>query len=93
LGFDALGRHASQTIGSNPTSTYSYLGSSNTVVAISSGSTTTLSAIDAAGDRVASGSGGAFGYLLADLHGNTACAFGLLPERVIFRAVPSCDIG
>jgi YD repeat-containing protein len=28
--FDALGRHASQTSGTNPTSTYSYLGSSDT---------------------------------------------------------------
>jgi hypothetical protein len=46
------------------------------VVAITAGSTTTASAIDALGDRVATGSGGSFGYLLADLHGNTACAFG-----------------
>ena len=74
--FDALGRHASQTSGTNPTSTYSYVGSSDTVVAITAGSTTTVSAIDALGDRVATGSAGSFGYLLADLHGNTACAFG-----------------
>ena len=72
---DALGRHASQTVGTSPTQTYSYLGSSQTVVAISSGSTTTTSAIDAVGDRVATASGGSFGYLLADLHGNMAAAF------------------
>jgi RHS repeat-associated protein len=40
----------------------------------SSGSTTTLSAIDAVGNRVATGSGGAVGFLLPDLHGNTAGA-------------------
>ena len=73
---DALGRHASQTIGTNPTSSYSYLGSSNTVVAISAGSVTTLSAIDAIGDRVATSSGSSFGYLLPDLHGNELAAVG-----------------
>jgi hypothetical protein len=49
-------------------------------VAISSVSatttTTTLSAIDAIGDRVATSAGGSSGYLLADLHGNAAGAFG-----------------
>jgi hypothetical protein len=46
----------------------------NTVIGIASGSTTTLSAIDAVGNRVATGSGGAVGFLLPDLHGNTAGA-------------------
>ncbi len=35
---------------------------------------TTKSAIDATGSRVATGSGSTYGYLLADLHGNTAGA-------------------
>ncbi|HEX7492034.1 MAG TPA: hypothetical protein VF337_10070 [Candidatus Limnocylindrales bacterium] len=55
---DALGRHASQTVGSGPSSAYSYLGTSDTVVAISSSASTTLSAIDAIGDRVATSGGG-----------------------------------
>jgi hypothetical protein len=46
------------------------------VATIGQGSTTTASAIGALGDRAARGSGGAFGYLLGDLHGNAACAFG-----------------
>jgi hypothetical protein len=45
------------------------------VIAITSGSTTTLSAIDAVGNRVATAAGGgAFGFLLPDLHGNTTGA-------------------
>ena len=71
---DALGRHSSQKIGSDPASTYSYLGSTDTVVAISSGSTVTRSAVDALGDRVATVSGASFGYLLPDLHGNQVAA-------------------
>jgi hypothetical protein len=35
---------------------------------------TTVSAIDAVGNRVATGGGGAVGFLLPDLHGNTAGA-------------------
>ena len=72
---DALGRHASQTVTGQATQTYAYLGSSDTVVAITSGGSTTTSAIDAVGDRVATASSGSFGYLLADLHGNMAAAF------------------
>jgi RHS repeat-associated protein len=72
---DALGRHSSQTIGSNPASIYSYLGTSDGVVAIASGSATTVSAIDAIGDRVATSTSGSFGFLLPDLHGNQAGAF------------------
>jgi RHS repeat-associated protein len=72
---DALGRHASQTITGSPVSTYAYLGTTDIVVKISSNSTTTLSAIDALGSRVATSSGASFGYLLGDLHGNQAAAF------------------
>jgi RHS repeat-associated protein len=71
---DALGRHASRTVGTTPTESYSYLGSTNTVIGITAGSTTTTSAIDAVGNRVATASGGAVGFLLPDLHGNTAGA-------------------
>ena len=71
---DALGRHASRTVGITTPESYSYLGSSNTVIGITSGSTTTVSAIDAVGNRVATWSGGASGFLLPDLHGNTAGA-------------------
>jgi RHS repeat-associated protein len=71
---DALGRHASQTVGTGPASTYSYLGSSDVVVAIAAGGVTTSSAIDAVGNRVATASGGAYGYLLPDLHGNQIAA-------------------
>jgi YD repeat-containing protein len=71
---DALGRHASRAVGANPIESYSYLGSTNTVIGIASSAGTTTSAIDAVGNRVATGSGGAFGFLLPDLHGNTAGA-------------------
>ena len=70
---DALGRHASQTIGST-TSSYAYLGSSDVVVAVTSASSTTTSAVDGLGDRVASAAGGTFGFLVSDLHGNVAGA-------------------
>jgi YD repeat-containing protein len=75
---DALGRHTSRTVGTNPTETYSYLGTSDTVVAIATSAATTVSAIDAVGDRVATGVGTAYGYLLGDLHGNTAAALAFL---------------
>jgi RHS repeat-associated protein len=71
---DALGRHASQTIDKAPTQAYSYLGTSDTIVAINSSGATTVSAIDAVGNRVATGSAAGYGYLLGDLHGNTAAA-------------------
>ena len=58
----------------SPTQTYSYLGAGNTVVSISANGVTTRSAIDATGSRVATGAGAAYGYLLTDLHGNTAGA-------------------
>ena len=44
------------------------------VVSIASSLATTVSAIDAVGNRVATGSGGGYGFLVADLHGNTAGA-------------------
>jgi RHS repeat-associated protein len=76
---DALGRHASQTIGVDPnavTTTYAYLGTSNTVSSMSVGtSVTTTSLIDAIGNRLGQGTPSAFGgYLIADLHGNIVAA-------------------
>jgi YD repeat-containing protein len=71
---DPLGRRASRTIGTAPIESYSYLGSTNTVIGITSGSTTTVSAIDAVVDRVATGSGGAVALLLPDLHGTAAAS-------------------
>ena len=44
------------------------------VVAVTSASSTTTSAVDGLGDRVASAAGGTFGFLVSDLHGNVAGA-------------------
>ena len=73
---DALGRHASRTVGATPTESYSYLGTTDTVIGIGIGTSAgvTTSAIEAVGNRVATGSGGSSGFLLPDLHGNTAGA-------------------
>ena len=67
---DALGRHASQSVTGQPTQTYSYLATTDTIVAISSTAGTTTSAIDAIGDRVSTMTPTSFGYALSDLHGN-----------------------
>ena len=68
---DTLGRHAGQTVGANPTTTYAYLGTADTVSSSAVGGTlTTYSAIDAIGDRLTTGTPGAFAYVLPDLHGN-----------------------
>jgi RHS repeat-associated protein len=67
---DALGRHADQTVGTSPTTTYAYLGTSNTVSSSAVSGVVAYSAIDAIGDRLSTGSASAFGYILPDLHGN-----------------------
>ncbi len=67
---DALGRHASQTIGAGATTSYAYLGTADTISSASQSGTVAYSGIDAIGDRLTSGTSSAFGYLLADLHGN-----------------------
>jgi RHS repeat-associated protein len=51
-----------------------YLGTTDIVVSIAAGSGTTTSAIDALGERVAVSAAGTGGFLLPDLHGNTAGA-------------------
>jgi RHS repeat-associated protein len=71
---DALGRHATQTVGTNPTSTYSYLGTSDSVTTITTSAGTTYSTIDAIGDRLCTGIGTSIGWIVPDLHGNVAAA-------------------
>ncbi len=71
---DALARHRTQVVG-GVTNTYAYAGSSQTVVQIANSTTTTNSAIDALGDRLATKtSAGGFGWLVPDLHGDMAAA-------------------
>ena len=71
---DVLGRHASRTVGTAPTDTYAYLGTSDTVISITTGTTVTLSAIDGQGERVATSTTGVSNWVLNDLHGNVAAA-------------------
>ena len=74
---DALGRNATRTVNGTLDSTYSYLGTTETVVRLATdGGVVTSAAVDALGDRVAVKAGDAsfFGWLLPDLHGNTAAA-------------------
>lgn len=52
------------------------------MIGITSGSTATTSAIDAVGNRVATAGGGAVGFLLPDLHGNTAGALNVAATAV-----------
>jgi RHS repeat-associated protein len=67
--YDALGR-----IASRGADAYSYVGTTETVWRISSGASSTTSAVAADGSRVAVSAGSDFGWLLPDLHGNTAAA-------------------
>jgi RHS repeat-associated protein len=72
---DALGRHASRSLGGTLADTYAYLGTSATVVRDVTPAGTLDSALDATGARLAiTTSTGAFGWLMADLHGNVAGA-------------------
>ena len=82
---DALGRHGTQTIGSEPTSTYCYLGTSDSITTIANSAGTTYSTIDAIGDRLASGAGAAFGWIVPDLHGNVVAAIG--PDATFVNAL------
>ena len=67
--FDALGRHRSRTVGS-ATDNYAYVGTTGTVYGISTGQSVTDSLVDAAGTRLATKTGSAIGWTLADLHGD-----------------------
>jgi RHS repeat-associated protein len=83
FGIDALGRHASQSIGPVGTetavTTYAYLGTADTVSSSRKIEdrdpdpdevTLTYSAIDAIGNRLTTGTSEGIAYLLPDLHGN-----------------------
>jgi RHS repeat-associated protein len=69
---DALGRHATRTVGAGSPETYRYVGTSETVYEISAGSATITSLIDAAGTRLASATATGTGWAMGDLHGNFA---------------------
>ena len=70
---DALGRIATETVGSS-TTTLAYVGTSKTVSRLTTGATTVDSLLGADGSRLATASGSAFGWLLPDLHGDVAGA-------------------
>lgn len=73
---DALGRHWTKSVGGTLTDTYGYIGASEAIVRIDQASGSVSAAIDALGNRAAtSTSGGGFGWLLPDLHGDVAGAF------------------
>ncbi len=73
--FDATGRFATRVV-SGSTDTYTYLGSSETVAAISTGGVLTASLLDPSGSRLANKntSSGTAAYTLPDLHGDVAAA-------------------
>ncbi len=73
--FDATGRFATRSIGS-VTDTYSYLGASETVAAISTGGVLTASLLDPTGARLANKNttSGLAAYTLPDLHADVAAA-------------------
>ncbi len=82
---DALGRHRSQTI-SGSTTTYGYVGTSDSIVSMSATGSTTFSTIDAIGDRLATKVGSTSGYLVADLHGNVIAATSAAASPLFVRA-------
>jgi RHS repeat-associated protein len=76
--FDAAGRHATRSAGTGANTTtldtYSYLGSTDSVivdVSAASGGTTLYAGIDVMGDRLATSTAAAgFAWIVPDLHGN-----------------------
>jgi RHS repeat-associated protein len=83
---DALGRHATRTVGTNPVTTYSYLGTSDSITTIASSGGTTYSTIDAIGDRLCTGVGTSIGWIVPDLHGNVAAAVSSGPAPAFVNA-------
>jgi RHS repeat-associated protein len=81
--FDALGRIATRTGPGAPTETYGYVGTSDTVGQIADGSTTISSGLTPDGERVATGSGGTTGFLLADLHGNQGAVVNAAESAIV----------
>lgn len=82
--FDALGRHRTRVTPAG-SDTYDYVGAEELVWRITTGAASVTSAIDAAGNRAATASGGATGYLVPDLHGNFAAA--LSPAGTVINAI------
>jgi RHS repeat-associated protein len=73
--FDALGRFRTRVLATS-TDTYSYLGTSETVLRISNsvGPTVTDSIVSPAGDRLGIKQGTTLNWLLPDLHGNVGAS-------------------
>ena len=69
----------------DPTSTYAYLGTSDSITTIANSAGTTYSTIDAIGDRLASGVGTTIGWIVPDLHGNVVAAIG--PDATFVNAL------
>ena len=67
--FDALGRFKCLTVGAT-TDTYGYVGTGETVFALTGGASTRLSAFDLAGSRISVKDGTTLGYLVPDLLGS-----------------------
>lgn len=82
--FDALGRHRTRVTPAG-SDTFDYVGGEELVWRITTGAASVTSAIDAAGNRAATASGGATGYLVPDLHGNFAAA--LSPAGTVINAI------
>jgi YD repeat-containing protein len=86
---DALGRIATQTVGST-TTTLSYVGTSKTVSRLATGATNVDSLLSSDGSRLATASGASFGWLTPDLHGDVAGAtnssFGTITDALRYDA-------
>jgi RHS repeat-associated protein len=86
---DALGRIATETVGST-TTTLSYVGTSKTVSRLATGATNVDSLLSSDGSRLATASGASFGWLTPDLHGDIAGAsnssFGTITDALRYDA-------
>ena len=108
--FDALGRHASRATGTGTLTTidtYGYEGATDAVVqdVENQAGVTVNAALDALGDRLASGTSSAYAWLIPDLHGNVVGqlnssgstvtdafrydAYGLTEGTVLAGSIPS----
>ena len=84
VGLDALGRPVTRTTGSS-VDTYSYLGTTDTVVRIANAGGTGLitdSIPDPAGDRLGTKTGATVAWLTPDLHGSIAAGLAQTPASV-----------
>ncbi len=84
LTLDALGRPMNRTTGTS-VDTYSYLGTSDTVVRIANTGGTgavTDSITDPAGDRLGTRTGSTVAWLTPDLHGSIAAGLAQTPSAV-----------